>query len=308
MVSVLDTLRASLAVDQYELKSKVKYFEKDCHDIKEAINAAKDFATLTQTFLKTHQEELNDTQKFQLITEAKKMLLKGLKMKDYLVMVDLASDHEKAQLEEAKLIGADSHMISDELIKLKLFEECRVTEFNTTFDQIIGIEDAKEAVKNIAVKPFIHKNIASNTKKLNAALLFGAPGTGKSLLAFAAGNAIKKYGHFFKLSPEVIKKSIHGQTERHIKLFFQMARSYGMAIIFIDECDSLCSQRTGDDKHGMSIKSVLVEELQMTKDWNKNLVLLGATNLPKEIGTVTFDLIKSFFSKKKGYFIHLYIS
>ena len=293
MASISNSPRALLNVVLAQLNGEVNQcLEK--HDIRAAIRAAKEYAQKTQIFLKTHGKGLDSVQKFQLVQQAKEMLSRGLKMKEYYVMVDMASDPEKAKLQEAKLIGAESHMISDELIKMKLFEECRVTEFNMDFDQIIGNDDAKEAVKNIAVKPFLHKNIAFNTKKLNGALLFGAPGNGKSILAYAAGNAIKDFGHFFQLSPEVIKKSIHGETERHIKLFFQMARSHGLAIIFIDECDSLCSKRTGDDKHGMAIKSVLVQELQMTKSWNKNLVLLGATNLVDELGNVTFQLLTYF--------------
>ena len=297
-------LPLNLLVTLSYVKKKYKVSLDEHQDVKESVKAVRDWAALMLAYLIKHKENMDPEVRAKMVEKTKESLLHGINLKDYYVSVDLASDPEKAQLQDVKAIGADSHMISDELIIRKLFEDCKVTDFHVDFDQIVGNEDAKEVVKNIAVKPFVYQNIAYNTKTLNAALLFGAPGNGKSILAYAAGNAMKEFGHFFKLSPDVLKQAIHGQTDRFIGLFFKMARRHGRAIIFLDECDSLCSKRSGDDKHGSQMKSQLIEQLQMDKPWNKNLVLLGATNLPEEIGKVTFHLL-FFISPKKVHQIML---
>lgn len=251
------------------------------NDVKNAIIVSSDIAKLIKKFFHKHNSVLLQDQKRNLIGMGKEYVVEGLKMKDYFVKADIAADPKKAKLQSAENKGSKGHFMTDEEVKLKLFEECRVIDFHTTFDDIVGQEEGKEIMKNIAVKPFAHKHLVSNTKPLQACLMFGPPGVGKSSLVIAAGHAMKEFGgNFFKLSTDLVKKSFHGQSERYAKLLVELARDHTPAILFLDECDALCSQRSGDEHVMSSIKAVLIDELQIEHPKNKGLVLVGASNFP----------------------------
>ena len=82
MASVSKSPRALLNAVQAKLNGDVNYYV-EIHDIKQAIRAARDYAQKTMIFLKTHGKGLDSVQKFVLVQQAKSMLSRGLKMKEY---------------------------------------------------------------------------------------------------------------------------------------------------------------------------------------------------------------------------------
>ena len=104
-------------------------------------------------------------------------------------------------------------------------------------------------------------------------------GVGKSSLAMAAGNAIKDFGGtFFQLSPDIVKCCFVGESERYVKRMMEVVRENGPAILFLDEMETLCAERTGAESVTNSIKGLLVQELAIEDPRNKNLILVGACN------------------------------
>lgn len=108
--------------------------------------------------------------------------------------------------------------------------------------------------------------------------------TGKTYIAEALATR-RTNCSFFSISVSDIRKKWHGESENRIKMIFQMARKSPGTIIFIDEVDSLCKDRSNADTDSLS-KDVLSELLVQLDGFGKkddNFLLVGATNLPMQM-------------------------
>ncbi len=148
------------------------------------------------------------------------------------------------------------------------------------FDDVIGAEDAKETLKDfLKYLKNPKKYIESGVRPPRGVLLYGAPGTGKTLLAKAlAGES--NVAFIQKNATEFFKRYV-GESPESVRSMFKQARKYAPAIIFVDECDAFAKKRTGSDtsRSEEEILTTFLSELDgFTFDAKKPVLLVVATN------------------------------
>lgn len=152
---------------------------------------------------------------------------------------------------------------------------------NVRWDDIAGLEGAKEALKEAVILPIrFPKLFTGKRTPWRGILLYGPPGTGKSYLAKAV--ATEAEATFFAVSSADLVSKWLGESERLVRNLFEMARTAAPAIIFIDEIDSMCGQRgDGESESGRRIKTEFLVQLNGFSDLaDRRVLVLGATNMP----------------------------
>ncbi len=117
-------------------------------------------------------------------------------------------------------------------------------------------------------------------------MLYGLPGTGKTMFAQAVANEID--GEFFSIKVSDIKSKWYGETEEKIKELFESARKEKTAVIFIDEFEAIGVDRnknSNDDITASSVVPELLEQMQgfEEQDDDNILLIVAATNRPWDI-------------------------
>jgi SpoVK/Ycf46/Vps4 family AAA+-type ATPase len=159
---------------------------------------------------------------------------------------------------------------------------------NVTFDQIAGMEQAKNTIRDMIVYPLKQPEKARKLKLPlgGGILLYGPPGNGKTTLAKAAASELE--ASFFYASGAEIRSKWHGESEQRLRALIQAARAQPVAILFLDDVDGLLPQRS--EKAGVDNRLVVqfLNEVGGFRDSPNLLLILGATNCPWEIDEAVF--------------------
>ncbi|XP_047016811.1 katanin p60 ATPase-containing subunit A-like 2 isoform X2 [Ictalurus punctatus] len=157
---------------------------------------------------------------------------------------------------------------------------------NVHWDDIIGLEAAKRLVKEAVVYPIkypqLFTGILSPWKGL---LLYGPPGTGKTMLAKAVATECNTT--FFNISASSIVSKWRGDSEKLVRVLFELARYHAPSTIFLDELESVMGQRGagpgGEHEGGRRMKTELLVQMDGLARSNDLVFVLAASNLPWEL-------------------------
>ncbi|PVD20699.1 hypothetical protein C0Q70_18858 [Pomacea canaliculata] len=152
---------------------------------------------------------------------------------------------------------------------------------NVSWDDVAGLNGAKEALKEAVILPVKFPHLFTGKRKpWKGILLYGPPGTGKSYLAKAVATEANNSTFFSVSSSDLVSKWL-GESEKLVKTLFQLARENQPSIIFIDEVDALCSARSDNESESARrIKTEFLVQMQGVGNDNNGILVLGATNIP----------------------------
>ncbi|XP_063237520.1 ATP-dependent zinc metalloprotease YME1L isoform X2 [Bacillus rossius redtenbacheri] len=174
---------------------------------------------------------------------------------------------------------------SGSMFRIQLGNQVEVDpeEIHVTFDDVKGVEEAKQELKDVV--EFLRSPDKFSTlggKLPKGVLLVGPPGTGKTLLARAvAGEAGVPFFH--AAGPE-FDEVLVGQGARRVRDLFKAAKDRAPCVVFIDEIDSVGAKRTNSVLHPYANQTInqLLSEMDGFHQ-NDGVIVLGATNRREDL-------------------------
>jgi transitional endoplasmic reticulum ATPase len=152
-----------------------------------------------------------------------------------------------------------------------------------TYDDIGGlkteIEQIREMVELPLRRPEVFTRLGITPPK--GVLLYGAPGTGKTLLARAVASETE--ANFITINGPEIVSGVYGKSEENLRTIFKEAEEKAPSIIFIDEIDAIAPKR--DDTHGDTEKRIVAQLLTLMDGLSSrsNVIVMATTNRPNSI-------------------------
>lgn len=182
----------------------------------------------------------------------------------------------------------------DPLFAKQILNEIVVQGDEVHWDDVAGLHAAKKALKEAVVYPFLRPDLFSGLREpARGMLLFGPPGTGKTMLARAVATESKST--FFAITASTLTSKWHGESEKLVRALFALAKALAPSIIFVDEIDSLLNSRGGGTEHEASRRSKTefligwsdLQRAAVGKDTSvgdaSRVLVLAATNCPWDI-------------------------
>ena len=207
-------------------------------------------------------------------------------LRRYLPEIDLEEETIPPEVLEKMEVRMDDFRYAIKEVEPSALREIYVEIPAIEWDEVGGLEEVKERLKESVEWPLTKPEIFEhfNIKPPRGIVLFGAPGTGKTLLAKAIANEAQ--ANFISIKgPEMISKWV-GESERGIREIFKKAKQSAPSIIFLDEFESIASMRSSSNGEGSDVGNRVVNQLLASMDGVESLdgvIIVAATNRPEMI-------------------------
>lgn len=188
-----------------------------------------------------------------------------------------AQERRFGELDESSLLMYGDHDMEDSEFRPVKVED-------TSFSDIAGLEDAKDAIYRSLILPAKNPDLFDRfgLETSTGVLLYGPPGTGKTMLARAVASEVD--AKFYSIKSSDIRDCYVGESEENIRKLFETARNDKRAVIFFDDFDSLGRSRgNGHEPWQSDLIDELLVQMQGIEKHHGSLIVLAATNRPWEI-------------------------
>jgi SpoVK/Ycf46/Vps4 family AAA+-type ATPase len=139
------------------------------------------------------------------------------------------------------------------------------------FDDVIGLDKQKLLIKQLVLHSY------PNVKHVNGIILYGLPGTGKTMLAKAIAKETQSV--FINFNMSSIEDKYVGESNRRMDALFTLAEKLKKCVIFIDELDGFGASRSMlDQSHVNNLKTLLLQRMDGVTPRKGRTIFIGATN------------------------------
>lgn len=198
------------------------------------------------------------------------------------VIPEINLDQTKIPIEVLNKIRIGNKDFEDALkdIHPSAMREVQIQKPNVKWEDVGGLANVKDELSEAIEWPLKHADLfdEADVKPPKGILLYGSPGTGKTMIAKAV--ATNSEANFISVKgPELISKWV-GESEKGVREVFRKARQAAPSVIFFDEIDAIAPRRGGtfgDSNVTERVVSQLLTELDGLEDL-RNVVTIGATN------------------------------
>ena len=207
-------------------------------------------------------------------------------LRRYLPEIDLDEEQIPPEVLEKMEVRMSDFRQAIKEIEPSALREIYLEVPEVSWDQVGGLEEVKERLKESIewplTKPEMFEHFGINPPR--GIVLFGAPGTGKTLIAKAIANEAK--ANFITIKgPELISKWV-GQSEKAIREVFKKAKQSSPSIVFLDEFESIAASRRNSEGSGSDVANRVVNHLLSSMDGVEGMeggIVVAATNRPEMI-------------------------
>ena len=165
------------------------------------------------------------------------------------------------------------------------------------FDKVSGMSSVMKKLKTCMIETALEKLSARlEMKQLNSYFFVGPPGCGKTYIIKAFVHELHKkynYNYLYLDCAQIITKYV-GDSEKIVKRVFEEAVKLAPCILFIDEIDGMCKNRSNPmlPEYASSLTTAFLTSYNIINEANKKIIFMGATNYPKNVDEAMLDRVE----------------